>query len=284
VITASVSRVTCNARCVKLDTIQIGPVGLPTLALATLLGLLLFHYLACKLAKSEPQKKAAERVVWWSVLSGFVVARLHFTIAMWPVMQAAPWQIVNISDGGFIPESGLIAGMLVAVMLLNAHNSAFRPVLTAAAVSLLFIASSHLVVKLNAKAPDLTALTIYDDKGNSHSLPTLTNGPAVVNVWATWCPPCRKEMPVFSKVQQSSSVPVLLINQGESVSSVATFTDSLGVPMQNIYFDHGHQLSQALGASVLPATFFINSEGKIVSRHYGAMTEASLTHYLKAIE
>ena len=63
-------------------------------------------------------------------------------------------------------------------------------------------------------------------------------GPLVINLWATWCPPCRREMPVLENAQRMRpDVTFLFVNQAESMQSVSTYLATQGLNLDNVLFD-----------------------------------------------
>ena len=107
----------------------------------------------------------------------------------------------------------------------------------------------------------------------------------VINLWATWCPPCRREMPVLQKAQtQNQDVTFLFVNQGESMQSVSTFLETQGLNLNNVLFDSGGQLGQKVDSMALPTTLFYSPQGRLLSSHLGELSEASLARALESFD
>lgn len=102
--------------------------------------------------------------------------------------------------------------------------------------------------------------------------------PAVVNVWATWCGPCRAELPVLARALQAGE-PVLLVNGGEDPREVQAFLKSVGVS-QVTFLDSG-PLRQAWRVSGDPSTFVVGREGQVIARHLGPLTAPQLRGLLQ---
>ena len=116
-------------------------------------------------------------------------------------------------------------------------------------------------------------------------LSSYQGGPLVINLWATWCPPCRREMPVLQKAQtQNQDVTFLFVNQGESMQSVSTFLETQGLNLNNVLFDSGGQLGQKVGSMALPTTLFYSPQGRLLSSHLGELSEASLARALESFD
>ena len=112
--------------------------------------------------------------------------------------------------------------------------------------------------------------------GSGTSLEQLKGTPLVVNMWATWCKPCVKEMPAFDEVADGSSgVRIMGVNVADSAADAAKFAADLGVHYEQ-FTDPTGGLSDAFGVSGLPATAFIDASGKVVEVHSGALTADEL--------
>ena len=112
--------------------------------------------------------------------------------------------------------------------------------------------------------------------GSPTSLQQMKGTPLVVNMWATWCKPCVKEMPAFDDVAAGTTdVRILGVNVADSAEDAAAFAQDLGVHYEQ-FTDPTGELSDAFSVSGLPATAFIDASGKVVEVHSGAMTAAEL--------
>ncbi len=98
--------------------------------------------------------------------------------------------------------------------------------------------------------------------------------PVLVNLWATWCAPCVKELPTLDRLAQSHAVDglvgVIAVSQDTGPhASVAAFLDRLKVRDLGAYHDPKMALSAALGAEVLPTTILYDAQGREVWRYVG---------------
>ncbi|MCL2300528.1 MAG: TlpA family protein disulfide reductase [Firmicutes bacterium] len=137
----------------------------------------------------------------------------------------------------------------------------------------------------NASAADFT---VTDAAGDPVKLSDLRGKPVVLNFWASWCPPCRQEMPEFDKAYQAlgGEVMFMMVNltdaRGETVDSAKAFVREQGYGFP-VYFDTRAQAADAYGIMSIPATYFIDAGGAIVSHQVGALSEAALTHGIEGI-
>jgi thiol-disulfide isomerase/thioredoxin len=119
-------------------------------------------------------------------------------------------------------------------------------------------------------APDFS-LNDMDDK--PHALHDYLGKVVLINFWATWCPPCRKEMPALEALYQklgSESFAVLAVNQWEDADHVFAYTGDLNVfPTFPILFDPESKISEKYGVKGLPTSFLIDKKGQLVYRAVG---------------
>ncbi|MFN2222611.1 MAG: TlpA disulfide reductase family protein [Candidatus Promineifilaceae bacterium] len=128
--------------------------------------------------------------------------------------------------------------------------------------------------------------TLDDLDGRPVSLSDFRGRPVVVNFWATWCAPCRLEMPVFEKIyeqHQDDGLAILALNQSEQAAVARDFFyDEMGLTFTPL-LDKNSDISALYGSySVLPSTFFIDADGKVVAIHRGPLTEGLMLDYLAA--
>ena len=128
------------------------------------------------------------------------------------------------------------------------------------------------------EAPDFT---VMDSGGNKASLADFKGRPMIINFWASWCPPCKAEMPYFNEAFQElgSEVQFVMINQTdgsrETVDIATSYIKEQGYAFP-VYFDTTLDASIAYNATSLPSTFFVNSEGMMVAAFSGSITRDQL--------
>jgi len=130
-------------------------------------------------------------------------------------------------------------------------------------------------------APDFVLTTLG---GEEFRLSAQRGTPVVLNFWATWCPPCRAELPELRSASERNAgrITVVGVNQGESAATVAKSASELG-PTFLIPLDHQGDVSQLYGVRSLPTTFFIDREGIIRQIQNGPLTQAILDQLLRNI-
>jgi thiol-disulfide isomerase/thioredoxin len=110
--------------------------------------------------------------------------------------------------------------------------------------------------------------------------------PLVLNVWASWCGPCRQEMPAFQQVylQAKDKVSFLGLDSRDVVDAARRFAAQTGVTYR-LAADPNGQAAAKLGVAALPTTVFIGADGTLRGRHVGALTpselRANISRYLE---
>ena len=126
---------------------------------------------------------------------------------------------------------------------------------------------------------DLDGVPMSTLAGRPASLAALAAGkPMVVNLWATWCPPCRREMPVLATAQQrEGDVVFVFADQGEDAPTVQAYLASEQLGPGNVLLDARRALGQHAGTSALPVTLFFAADGRLAHSRIGEISAAALT-------
>jgi peroxiredoxin len=140
--------------------------------------------------------------------------------------------------------------------------------------------SSTLPVAVHYDAP---VLTLSDLAGTEHSLADYHGQVVLVNLWATWCPPCKAEMPTleaFYQAHQADGFATLAINDGDPTEAVATFVQEYDLSF-TVLLDPTYQATDhAFKTHNLPSSFVIDREGNVRLRWIGEIDLASLEKYV----
>lgn len=132
--------------------------------------------------------------------------------------------------------------------------------------------------KQNIVAP---GFTVYNAQGNPVQLSDFLGKPVVLNFWASWCSPCKNEMPEFQKLylEYGDEVQFLMVNltdgTKETVESASDFLVAAGYTFP-VYFDVRSEATTAYSIRSIPTTFFIDAEGYAIAQATGAIDEATL--------
>jgi thiol-disulfide isomerase/thioredoxin len=128
------------------------------------------------------------------------------------------------------------------------------------------------------QAPDFI---VEDNDGNEVKLSDMFGSPIVINFWASWCPPCKSEMPDFDKVfgELKDSVIFVMVNavgaRGETKDAGAKYVAEEGFRFP-VYYDMNQDAVTQYGIRAFPTSFFIDEDGYIAAGIEGAISEAVL--------
>lgn len=122
----------------------------------------------------------------------------------------------------------------------------------------------------SSMATNFTLASLTEE--NEFSLEDFKGKGVVLNFWATWCGPCREEMPLFEEIwnkYKDKGVVFLGIDVMDDKDNATEFLETIGITYPNLY-DPSGMVSTKYKVIALPATFFIDKEGNIVAKNYGA--------------
>lgn len=134
-------------------------------------------------------------------------------------------------------------------------------------------------------APDFA---VYTADGTAVKLSDFAGKPVVLNFWASWCGPCKSEMPAFEEAYRAlgGDIQFLMVNltdgTSETVETASAFLADAGYTFP-VFFDTAYEGSEAYAVYSIPATYFIDEDGNVVASHVGAMDEQTLQGYLEKI-
>lgn len=220
-------------------------------------------------------------------LISLVAARIGFVIQYFEHYQDNLLSIIDIRDGGFSVIAGLAGALALTAWKLWRHPKIRRSLSIAAASGLLVWGSVSLLVNLmesqSRGIPD-ASFTLLD--GTPVALSDVAgNKPMVVNLWASWCPPCIREMPVLAKAQQNNpDITFVFVNQGEQAETIHNFMDEQALSLQNVLTDTSASLGRTTGSQALPTTLFYGANGQQVNAHLGELSRATLAHNIESFD
>lgn len=259
--------------------LHIGPLALAADRLAAVAAIWLF------VAVGSHRRLAGETAaaVSSAAAGGFVIARLAYVATHLADFRSEPLAIVKVWQGGFLPLAGIIAAALILMLRAPARN---RHALLA-----LLIAISggwYVVDRLmttSTQSPLATAPAgLKTLAGEKFDPATLKGRPHVINLWADWCPPCRREMPLLAEAaRKHPEVAFLFINQGDLPNIAAKLPAQHGIEPATVLLDDGTRLSATYGGA-LPSTIFVGPTGDVRSVHMGEVSRAALSDKINLIK
>ncbi|MBV6395567.1 MAG: Thiol-disulfide oxidoreductase ResA [Anaerolineales bacterium] len=138
---------------------------------------------------------------------------------------------------------------------------------------------SAIPVKVNYPAP---SLTLADLGGTERSLAEYRGQVVLVNMWATWCPPCREEMPTlesFYRDYRDLNFVIIGLNDGEAPIEVSDFVNLYGLTFP-IWLDPSHLSESAFNTMNLPSSFVIDRQGQVRLQWVGGVDRDQLEQYV----
>ena len=177
----------------------------------------------------------------------------------------------NISAMIILGAGLILVGLAAFIALPKADASANSPASGA---------SLTVPVEVDYAAPKLT---LFDLEGVEHSLTDYHGQVVLVNLWATWCPPCKAEMPTlkaYNEEHASDGFVTIAINDGDPSDAVATFVQEYDLTFP-VWLDPTYEATErAFKTRNLPSSFVIDRDGTIRLRWVGEIDRATLEKYV----
>lgn len=269
-------------------SLSLGPIALPLAPVLLLIAIRGSSWLASRLARQGADKVPGEqagRTVTHAALLGLVAARLAYLVWHADAYLASPWAAFDLRDGGWSASAGLVAGVAWLAWRGLVTPWLRRPLAVSGAAGVAFWWLATLASGLAGthSLPPVQLVRIEDAR--VLSLTEAARGrPVVVNLWASWCGPCRAEMPMLAAAQQREpTVAFLFVNQGELPATVQSFLQKQSFTLREVMLDSGSSLGQAIGSRGLPVTLFFDAKGRQVDAHFGILNSAALESRLRQL-
>ncbi len=178
---------------------------------------------------------------------------------------------------GLIAIVGLLIGLGAGAFIFISGNRASD---SAAGAN---ISANSTDLGVGAVAPDFTTVNLLT--GEEVTLSELQGKPVMLNFWATWCGPCRIEMPHMQAAFEEHAdddLVILAVNNRETAEQIAPFVEELGLTF-DIGLDETAEIQNQYRIRAYPSSYFIGPDGKIASFHLGVLTEDQLAEQLDFI-
>lgn len=264
-----------------MNAVAIGPFAFSADRFSVIVGLVVFMLIGSLLAARVDNRLGS--VTTTATLLGVVGARAGHVLAHAESFLQEPLRVLAIWQGGFSPTGGLL-GVLLAAMILwrKAPKAAPWAILPLAAGLFVWVVVTTLTDSGAApRAPETSHAVLAQEE--TLAIAERKGRPAVLNLWASWCPPCRREMPMMAGMAKGNpEVDFLFANQGESRAAIESYLRQTGVDLETILIDPFSDLSRHYGAIGLPATLFINPDGTLAATHLGEISREAIAERLAA--
>lgn len=258
-----------------MNAVTLGPLAFATDRLAAILGIMVFVSVGSWLARRHDGRLG----LWTTaaVVVGLIAARAFHVLVHIDSFMDEPWRAFYVWQGGFSWIGGAIG---VALTLVFLAREALRA-LPLAAVSLAsgaFVWFMLTTLWQAAEGPPPPRFALANLDGTQLVALDERNGrPAVVNLWATWCPPCRREMPLLAETALArQDVDFIFANQGEGPVKIRTYLEGESLEIENVLLDPMRSLARHYGAPGLPATLFLRPDGTVATTHFGEISRDAL--------
>jgi cytochrome c biogenesis protein CcmG/thiol:disulfide interchange protein DsbE len=133
---------------------------------------------------------------------------------------------------------------------------------------------------IGKKIPEFILEDLFDKKKRINSKELLDKDFVVINIWASWCIPCRVEHPLLMNLKKKDQINIIGINYKDEQINAKNFLKNYGNPYQLIGSDNNGEVSIQLGAYGVPETYVLN-KGKIVFKNIGPINEDVVERILK---
>lgn len=183
---------------------------------------------------------------------------------------------LRISALRVVALASALVAVLVGVKILADSSSVSAVALPNSVSSMYKLTAGTPAPEFELRTLDGRLVTLADYRGKT----------LMVNFWATWCPPCRAEMPDMEQVYQEAKdtgFVVLAINIQEANQPIQQFVDKYGLTFP-ILLDVSGEVSQRYGVQSLPTSFFIDPEGRISSFNSGALNKSAIGKRLEQVK
>lgn len=264
-----------------MDAFALGPILIPLPRLyALFIGVCLLGVSAVLLGL--PRQR---HIRWFSglMVAWLIGARLGHVALNLESYAAGPLDALRFWLPGFNGAFGLLGALLWSAWTLRDRLGAMigsAGLCTTA--TLMWLALAHLAPFSSTVAlRQLPELSLTNLEGDSVVLSELQDQHIVINLWASWCPPCRREMPLLAELDARDDVTVVVINQGEDLLPVVRYLDNGNLVFRHALLDPRQRMMVESASPGLPTTLLFDSQGRARRQHVGELSRSTLDGWLE---
>lgn len=218
-----------------------------------------------------------------AVLVGLFVGRAAFVLTHLEFYAEEPLTVFNILDRDLSMIAAIIGALAVASFYYQFRQApkplSIKRIMLIVSVAAVYIGSASLYNTVRQESylntDEVTVETI--ESGETSTLFNSTR-PRVINYWATWCPPCIREMPRLIKAanRYGDTVDFIFVNQLQEPHQIREFEKRHNLRIPNLIINDGSNAELNQFGKGLPTTLFLNSDNKIIYKHMGEISNATL--------
>lgn len=266
------------------QALQVGPLVVPFSLLVVLAAVA-----AALLVGNRAGRRSGldiEARVWQALMVGLVVARLVFVWQYRSQYLVEPLDILDVRDGGWSTWGGFAGAWLYVLGLQLWRRVPATPLYAAlATATVVWLTGTAALTAHRDAAPRLPDMTLGRLEGGQASLAGFVGKPTVVNLWATWCPPCVREMPMLQRAQlDNPAVSFVFVNNREPAQVVSAWLATQRLPLRNVLLDSSGSAAAHFNQRGLPSTLFFDADGRLVSTRMGELSLATVTRELRGLK
>lgn len=263
-----------------MNAVSIGPFVFAPDRFAAILAIATLLVAAALLARRLDARLNA----WASsaVLAAIVAARIGHVVLHGASFAEEPWRMLAIWQGGFSLSAGLLGVALVTALYARSFRFAAGAAGAVLVAGLVGLVTLELTKATYGQPAPATRMATLD--GSLRSIRDFEGKPLVVNLWATWCPPCRREMPMLAReAAERTDVGFVFVNQGEGAGKIGSYLSADRLTLDHVLLDAGMALSRHYATPGLPVTLFLRRDGTLASLHTGEISREALATGIEAI-
>ena len=256
------------------NTVSLGPLVIATDRLLALVAVMVFVGLISAFA---PRSVApTSNAVTVTVVSGAVAGRIGYVAGHIASFRGDPASILAFWQGGFSAVTGIFAAAIALALMLGRSAVLYRS-LGAVGIAVVFWSIATQTLRNRPVTLFPKGLVAYTIDGDAVPIDGFRSKPFVVNLWATWCGPCQREMPMLIRAAAARPlVPILFVDQGEAPEAVTAFLNTNRLSSPRVLVDRSQDFGRAAGSRALPTTLFIACDGTVRHTHAGEISRAAL--------
>ncbi|MFW5843491.1 MAG: prolipoprotein diacylglyceryl transferase family protein [Spirochaetota bacterium] len=268
-----------------MGALSIGPFALSLERALGVLAIVTFAVVSGIVAKGRPE---LEKWEGGALVSGLVLGRLFYVALHASTFLSRPLTVFYFWQGGFSPF-GAVAGVLL-FSLWRFRRAPANLVPAIAVLGAAFLVwglptTVTSVVRSRGEPIMMPSFRLSTLDGGEVEMADYVGTPTVINFWATWCPPCRREMPMLAAAaRDTDGTSFVFVNQGEGTRVIEEYLVAESITLPNVLLDREQRLGAYFGIRGLPTTVFFDSQGVLVDYHFGELAEAKLRDYLERLE